>query len=142
MIIKQIGALCIAFMLGVLVASNIGEVAASSTVLPTAASDKILEIPAIVVGQAGNGQEMQGLTPLSDEIEPRSVVCHLNNNANLYTWVYRREGSVDFLYKASKGRGFRVYAYLTDGRNRIWMFGHSAQKPKVNGWVLAKRLDC
>lgn len=74
----------------------------------------------------------------SSALTANSVVRKLCSNANLYTYYYY--GGSGYLRKVHAGRGFRVYVYQIDYRGRLWAYGHSAEAPTTNGWILESHL--
>ena len=65
-----------------------------------------------------------------------SVVRTLCSNAHLYS--YPVSGS--YLRTVHAGRGFRVYQYQYDEYGRLWAYGHSAEAPNTNGFILEYHL--
>lgn len=91
-------------------------------------------IAATVTSNMANGS--YSLTPASRAAT--SVVRKLCSNAYLYS---SPEGpGRRYLRTVHEGRGFRVYYYGQDSQGRWWAYGHSAEAPNTNGWILAKHL--
>jgi hypothetical protein len=76
----------------------------------------------------------------------QSVVCTLTADT-----VLRPDypgGSLDGI-TVHAGRGFRVYPETLIGyhtkpewQGTFWVYGHSAEAPNTNGWILSSRITC
>jgi len=71
--------------------------------------------------------------------QEQSVVGNLCSNAYLFA-NFDLFGGYNYLRTVHKGRGFRYYSVKYDFYGRQWVFGHSAEAPLVNGWILSYHL--
>lgn len=70
------------------------------------------------------------------------VLCSTIENAPLYAG-YDSGGGTSYLFTLSPGRGFRANnAVWVDIYNRSWIYGHGAEHPDVEGWVLESHTNC
>lgn len=95
-------------------------------------------LAALVVGVGGG--TMVATTPAHASDAP-GVLCGLNSNAWLFATVDDYGGAF-YLRTVHAGRGFRVHGGGNDLYNRMWYYGHSAEAPHQDGWVLASHVSC
>ena len=70
------------------------------------------------------------------------ILCMLTSDAWLYASVDPWGGNV-YLRTLHAGRGFRWHYYGTnDEYGRPWYYGHGAEAPDQDGWVLGDHLSC
>ncbi|MEV0325973.1 hypothetical protein AB0H63_05900 [Micromonospora echinospora] len=65
------------------------------------------------------------------------TVCHLREN----TWLRAAPlGTVQLTLTA--GRGFRWHGARSWEGTEVWIYGHGAEYPSVDGWVPARNTTC
>ncbi|MEU6073885.1 hypothetical protein [Micromonospora sp. NPDC047074] len=70
------------------------------------------------------------------------VLCTVSSNGWLFA-SYDGNGGTGYLRTLHAGRGFRFHlSYVTDSSYRLWYFGHGAEAPEEDGWILASHLSC
>lgn len=89
-------------------------------------------IAAAVVGLGGG--TMVAAAPAAASDAP-GALCNLSSNAWLYAGV-DGHGGYWVLRTLHAGRGFRAHGQGTvDHHGRIWLYGHGAEDPQLDGWV-------
>ncbi len=69
-------------------------------------------------------------------------LCNTTENAPLYANVDGSGGSF-YLFTLSPGRGFRASGMgIIDNSDRTWIYGHGAEHPDRDGWVLLSHTTC
>lgn len=68
-------------------------------------------------------------------------LCQTNENAPFYQNV-NNDGGVGYLFTLSGGRGFRATGLYSDAYQRLWVYGHGAEHPDREGWVLQAHTNC
>jgi len=69
-------------------------------------------------------------------------LCMITSDGWLYANVDVYGGSF-VLRTVHAGRGFRWHGIgADDGYGRIWFYGHSAEAPDQDGWLLGDHLSC
>ena len=95
-------------------------------------------IAALVVGVGGGSAVATAPAHASDAW---GVVCNLNSNAWLFAAV-DGNGGYFVLRTLHAGRGFRWHGQgVNDYYGRNWFYGHGAEAPDQDGWVLASHLS-
>jgi len=80
-------------------------------------------------------------TPASASDAP-GTLCMLTSDAWLYASVDTYGGSI-VLRTVHAGRGFRWHNMgFNDAYGRNWYYGHRAEAPDQDGWVLGDHLRC
>jgi hypothetical protein len=71
-----------------------------------------------------------------------SVLCNTTENAPFYAG-FNAGGGTNYLFTLSPGRGFRAAEVIYgDTYGREWVYGHGAEHPDVDGWVLKAHTNC
>jgi len=79
---------------------------------------------------------------LLDALALTRVMVIGNSAASLYSGV-GAEGGTGYLFTLSGGRGFRaIDALYSDNFGRYWVYGHGAEHPDRDGFVLMDHTDC
>jgi len=70
------------------------------------------------------------------------MLCTTSSNGWLFS-SWDGNGGVGYLRTLHAGRGFRYHlSYMHDSQARLWYFGHGAEAPEQDGWILASHLSC
>jgi len=70
------------------------------------------------------------------------LLCTTNSNGWLFA-SYDMFGGVGYVRTLHAGRGFRYHlSSVTDTQARLWYFGHGAEAPEQDGWILASHVSC
>ncbi len=69
------------------------------------------------------------------------ILCMTTENAPLYANVDGSGGSF-YLFTLSGGRGFRWSGMAYGIDDQVWIYGHGAEHPDRDGWVLASHTNC
>jgi hypothetical protein len=82
------------------------------------------------------------LTAVGAGTASAAVLCDTTENAPFYAG-FGAGGGTSYLFTLSAGRGFRAAEELYgDTYGREWVYGHGAEHPDVDGWVLKDHTDC
>lgn len=70
------------------------------------------------------------------------LLCTISSNGWLFA-SYDSGGGVGYQTTLHAGRGFRYHlSSIRDVHGRIWIFGHGAEAPDVDGWILEGHVSC
>ena len=70
------------------------------------------------------------------------LLCRTTSNGWLFA-TYDMYGGVTYLTTLSADRGFRYHmSSISDVYGRIWVFGHGAESPELDGWILQSHIRC
>jgi hypothetical protein len=70
------------------------------------------------------------------------VLCSVSSNGWLFS-SWDGDGGVGYIRTLHAGRGFRFHlSSMRDSQYRLWYFGHGAEAPEQDGWILASHLSC
>ncbi len=70
------------------------------------------------------------------------ILCNTTEDAPFYAG-FGVEGGTSYLFTLSADRGFRASENLYgDTYNREWIYGHGAEHPDRDGWVLRSHTSC
>lgn len=76
-------------------------------------------------------------TPAAASDAP-GYVCNLREN----TWLRAAPQSSFILKTLTAGRGFRWHGQVWGIDEDIWIYGHGAEYPSIDGWVPARNTTC
>jgi hypothetical protein len=93
-------------------------------------------ISALAVATLAAGSVVATTGPAAASDAP-GALCNLNSNAWLREWP-----SGPYLRTLSAGRGFRWHWQGYFDGYQDWFYGHGAEAPNQDGWVLAAHLNC
>lgn len=66
------------------------------------------------------------------------IVCNLRQN----TWLRSAPFDGPVLRTLTAGRGFRWHGQVMGIDEDVWIYGHGAEYPDVDGWVPARNTTC
>jgi hypothetical protein len=71
------------------------------------------------------------------------ILCATISNGYLFASADYPNGGYFYLRTLHAGRGFRYHGYgQTDMYGRWWIYGHGAEDPAQDGWILKAHTNC
>ncbi|MFG1949770.1 hypothetical protein [Micromonospora sp. NPDC048830] len=76
--------------------------------------------------------------PPASASDAPGFVCNLTEN----TWLRAAPQSSFILRTLTAGRGFRWHGQVWGIDDDVWIYGHGAEDPALDGWVPARNTTC